>query len=153
MAGDCIEFEGARNKGGYGVLPREVNGSRLAHRASLAEYLGRPVQGIVRHSCDNPPCINPEHLIEGTQQSNVDDAVERGRVRGGRYAQTHCMHGHELTPDNVQIYERPSRRSVTKCRRCMECRRIANQKQAAKRKAARHARGLLKTGRKPSHGK
>lgn len=153
MVDDCIEFLGTRNRGGYGVMPSEVDGSRLAHRAALAEHLGRPVRGVVRHICDNPPCINPKHLVEGTQQENVDDAVNRGRARGGSYAQTHCKHGHELTPDNVQIYEKQGPRSLAKCRRCLECRRIANQKQAADRKAARHARGLLKTGRKPSHGK
>lgn len=153
MAAGCHEFEGARNNAGYGVLPREIGGSRLAHRAALAEHLGRPVEGVVRHICDNPPCINPDHLIEGTQKDNINDAVERGRVKGGRYAQTHCKNGHELTPENVQIYEKQSTRTVAQCRRCLECRRIANQKQAAKRKEARHERGLLKTGRKPSHGK
>ena len=76
------------------------------------------------------------------------DAVERGRVRGGRRDQTHCKHGHALTPENVQIYRRQSTRSTIKARRCLSCRAEANTKQAARRKADRHARGLKTTGRK-----
>lgn len=141
MAGesDCVEYTGTRNRDGYGVLPKAVDGSRLAHRAALAEHLGRPVVGIVRHSCDNPPCINPSHLSEGTQADNVADAVSRGRARGGRRDQTHCLHGHALTPDNVATYTRKSTRSTFQARRCLTCRREYNKKQAARRKANRAA--------------
>lgn len=148
MVGACVEYQGAKNASGYGVIPKPVNGSRLAHRAALAEALGRPVQGVVRHSCDNPPCINPMHLTEGTQAENVQDAVDRGRVRGGRWNQTHCMHGHELTPENVQTYERLSTHSVVVARRCLKCRRAANKRQSEARKRSRHERGLLRKRKK-----
>lgn len=144
MAGDCVEYQGARNDAGYGILPREANGSRLAHRAVLAEKLGRPVDGVARHTCDNPPCVNPAHLMEGTQAANVMDAVERGRVRGGRYNQTHCINGHELSPDNVQVYLRESTHKTIEARRCMACRREANKRQSEARKQARHERGLIR---------
>lgn len=40
---------------------------------------------VVRHTCDNPRCINPFHLILGTQHDNVHDAMERGRhIAGSR---------------------------------------------------------------------
>lgn len=144
MAADtpCIEFDGPRNKGGYGVRSLHVSGTRLAHRAALADKLGRQVEGVARHTCDNPPCINPDHLIEGTQADNIDDAVARGRARGGRHDQTHCIHGHELSPENVATYKRPSTRKEITARRCLTCRREANQRQAQRRKEARHARGL-----------
>lgn len=35
------------------------------------------------HSCDNPPCVNPRHLYEGTNQDNVNDAVSRNRHKTG----------------------------------------------------------------------
>ena len=38
------------------------------------------IQGrVIRHTCDNPRCINPKHLVVGTQQDNIDDKVRRGR--------------------------------------------------------------------------
>lgn len=135
----CVEFEGAKNKNGYGVLPKAVHGSRLAHRAMLAEKLGRPVVGVSRHSCDNPPCINPEHLAEGTHADNVDDKVSRGRQRGGRYNQSRCKWGHELTPDNVRLKRHRTTLGVFMERVCRTCTKRRNIEQAARRKAARHA--------------
>lgn len=140
----CVPFGGARNRGGYGVLPKAVNGSRLAHRAALADALGRPLVAFALHRCDNPPCINPAHLYEGTHRDNTEDKVSRGRQRGGRYNQTHCKHGHELTPDNVLPLERQSTRRKFTERRCKACRQAAHRRQAAKRKAQRHARAKLK---------
>lgn len=145
MAGEtsCIEYDGARDKYGYGRIPRAVHGSRLAHRAALAEKLGRAVVGIARHSCDNPPCVNPEHLLEGTRADNVADAVSRGRHRGGRYNQTECSHGHELVGGNVILKPNAQCRSGYE-RVCRKCRLASNQRQAAKRKRARHERGLVR---------
>lgn len=42
-----------------------------------------PVGGLVRHRCDNPPCINPEHWASGTQADNKRDQIERGRWATG----------------------------------------------------------------------
>ncbi|TFC92063.1 MULTISPECIES: hypothetical protein [Cryobacterium] len=138
----CDEFTGTRNAGGYGVLTKAVNGSRLAHRAALAEKLGRPVVGMARHTCDNPPCIEPSHLLDGTQAENVADAVARGRTRGGRYNQAECINGHALVDGNVRIKLRHD--GYTE-RLCLECRRINSTKQSERRKAARHERGLIRT--------
>lgn len=145
MAGEmpCILYEGTKNAAGYGVLPWEVHGSRLAHRAALANKLGRKVSGLVMHSCDNPPCINPEHLSEGTHADNAADAKAKGRTRGGRSDQTHCSKGHALTAENVIL--KPNARCKSGFERvCRACRAESNRKLAARRKAARHERGLIR---------
>lgn len=61
-----------------------------AHRYALALNLGRSVDAdkYVCHRCDNPPCVNPAHLYEGTDQDNVDDMTGQCRqawgMRNGR---------------------------------------------------------------------
>ena len=77
----CLQWIGrVENKRGYGQVA--VDGEmRKAHRVSWEVYHGRPVPDgpVVRHSCDNPPCIHPEHLISGTQLANVADMFGRQR--------------------------------------------------------------------------
>jgi hypothetical protein len=44
------------------------------------KYIGEIPQGhLIRHKCDNPKCINPDHLETGTDYDNVHDMIERGR--------------------------------------------------------------------------
>lgn len=59
------------------------NGAKqLAHRFSHKLFNG-PIgpKKCVRHRCDNCACVNPDHLVEGTAQDNVNDKMERGRYR------------------------------------------------------------------------
>ncbi len=79
---------GNRQPEGYGLF--KVAGRTVgAHRFSLELSLGRPITpGMqARHLvCDNPPCVNPAHLAEGTQLDNERDKVAKGRqVRGDRH--------------------------------------------------------------------
>ncbi len=51
-----------------------------AHRVAFALANGGIEDGaVIRHSCDNPPCCNPKHLLSGTQGENHRDMMERGR--------------------------------------------------------------------------
>lgn len=77
----CLEWTRSRNQAGYGHVKR--NGKMVnVHRLSLEAKLGRPLgPGMVaRHTCDNPPCFNPDHLVEGTYAENTRDMIDRGRA-------------------------------------------------------------------------
>lgn len=84
----CIEYAGGkRNSDGYGSEWRGGK-SHAAHRLAYCDANGVTIESIagkvVRHTCDNPPCINPKHLILGTQKENMQDKHERGRANTAR---------------------------------------------------------------------
>lgn len=77
----CHIFQGCKTKGGYGRV--RVKGVHwMAHRYALSVHLRRPLDEgcVVMHSCDNPSCVNPEHLSEGTQVESMKDCKEKGRL-------------------------------------------------------------------------
>lgn len=83
----CIDH-GCKGFGmGYATAWVSKNGKRFTttkHRKVYFEATG-DWPGVVRHTCDNPRCINPEHLVGGTHLDNMQDMRERGRqgpVRG-----------------------------------------------------------------------
>lgn len=90
IAGDdeCWIFQGARGGGGYGSFwdgtnyPNGRPRVKGAHRFSYRMFVG-PVQDDmdVLHTCDNPPCVNPNHLWVGTHSENMRDAVAKGKFR------------------------------------------------------------------------
>jgi hypothetical protein len=70
----------SRNAGGYCYYKREGGKRTYLHRHVYEECFGFLPEGVlVRHSCDNPSCINPEHLLSGTDKDNAMDRVKRGR--------------------------------------------------------------------------
>ena len=76
---DCWEWQGSRVPKGYGSM---WAWGRLwrAHRLSWTLWRGGIPDGVlVLHKCDNPPCVNPEHLFLGTAQDNANDCSSRGR--------------------------------------------------------------------------
>lgn len=79
----CWEWNGPRAKTGhpYGRTTYK-SVPWAAHRLAYSKWVGPIPEGlVVRHKCDNPPCINPDHLEIGTQADNNRDARERGRAR------------------------------------------------------------------------
>lgn len=75
----CWEFTGAITGSGYGAIYYEGK-TKGAHVISYIYHKGPIPEGMfVCHSCDNPPCCNPEHLFLGTVQTNKKDEVHKGR--------------------------------------------------------------------------
>jgi hypothetical protein len=75
----CLLWTGAKNRKGYGRII--VDGKvRRAHRVAWMLAYGQPSTGMhILHRCDNPSCVNAEHLYVGTNQDNVNDMMSRGR--------------------------------------------------------------------------
>lgn len=84
-AGDneCWEWIGPKFNTGYGSISI-ANTCHLAHRISFLIAHGRiNPDGVIMHSCDNPSCVNPKHLSEGTDADNMHDAWLKGRMQKG----------------------------------------------------------------------
>jgi hypothetical protein len=118
----CVEWPNARTSAGYGV--ERVKGvNYLVHRTVFEKtWCEIPAGMVVMHTCDNRGCINPLHLMLGTQGDNLRDMTRKGRH--GRYnaKKTHCVNGHEFSEENT--YWRPSGgRSCRDCKRDWEARR------------------------------
>ena len=86
--GECWITDYAQSVGGYRSISLDgsyKDGDRMyrrMHRVAWEAHNAEPIpEGmIVRHTCDNPACINPEHLVLGTHKQNTADMIERGRA-------------------------------------------------------------------------
>lgn len=75
----CWNCNYATDSDGYTSM-RILGKSEKSHRAAYQLWKGRiPLGMLVCHTCDNPRCINPEHLWLGTPRDNMEDKVRKGR--------------------------------------------------------------------------
>lgn len=85
--GDCWTYTGPKNRLGYGVAGHKAlpDRSRFAHRYAWQVTNGPIPEGMrVLHRCDNPPCVNPDHLWLGTIADNNRDRKVKGRSSRGQ---------------------------------------------------------------------
>jgi len=94
----CWNWISGKAKFGYGNF--FIGGKRIAaHRWSYQHYIGDiPEDMLVRHRCDVPDCVNPNHLILGTHSDNMWDKVRRGRCN---VPMGEDQHNSKLTDDQV----------------------------------------------------
>lgn len=76
----CWEWTAARHPEGYGHF--QMDGKNVgSHRVALMLTTGT-IPEMACHTCDNPPCVRPSHLYDGSHVSNSADRVARGRAKG-----------------------------------------------------------------------
>lgn len=121
----CWEFVGTGERDEpYGRLADSTGKHVLAHRASWALHNGSLDDEVaVLHRCDNPPCVNPDHLFLGDRADNIRDMHEKGRDFWN--TQTRCPNGHEYTEENTLVHKGR--------RQCQICRRARHQRSNARR--------------------
>ena len=126
----CWEWKAGANGEGYGVFYPNgaIGGPVRAHRYSYEITHGAIEPGkLILHSCDNPRCVNPHHLRQGTQSDNLMDREKR--KRGNYYCsnRTACKNGHEYTSESTYITKKGTRE-------CKICRRLCQAKSRNRKK-------------------
>lgn len=128
-ASECWMWTGSRTSAGYGNL-RRGGRNEYAHRMAFMLTFGAIAPGMfICHRCDNPGCVNPAHLFEGTQAENMRDAAVKGRFANSR--KTCCAKGHPLVDGNLDPYHLKHGR-----RWCLTCERERNRLRQARARAA-----------------
>lgn len=145
-SGDCWLWLAGTDKDGYGkfaitapagVFPKQKH--VRAHRLSW-ELRNGPLSDlrVTRHSCNNPPCVNPDHIQPGVQADNIGDQLAIGtHITQLRKTDiyplipiTHCWAGHEFTSENTY-----TSRGMRHCLACNR-RRMSDYRRRLKAKAA-----------------
>lgn len=80
----CIEHNQAHERAMVRWQGKQISMHRLAYCFTRGIEPDMLTGTVIRHTCDNPRCINPKHLLLGTHQDNMDDKVKRNRqAKGG----------------------------------------------------------------------
>lgn len=97
----CWDWVGNKHKQGYGKISF-MGKATLAHRISYELFVGPiPKKMMVCHTCDNPSCVNPDHLFTGRAIDNMHDKINKGRHKGASKGEDH--HNSKLTDSDIQM--------------------------------------------------
>jgi hypothetical protein len=94
----CWIWTGSKSRLGYGCIHMGGRKGRVieAHIVAYRFFAGEIPEGLeLDHLCRNRACVNPDHLQPVTHQENMS--------RGAHAMKTHCIHGHEFTPENTYV--------------------------------------------------
>lgn len=135
-SGDCWIWQGARGVNRRGMLRPQFSIAGKSHPAYRALWIllygPLPDRIYVLHKCDNPMCVNPDHLFTGTQSENMLDAKAKGRLNFANSKKTHCPQGHPYSGDNLVLDH--------KGRDCRACRKVRH-RVSKERASARRSQG------------
>lgn len=123
---ECWEWTGAKNLKGYGRF--KINGRTYSPHRLVWEWENGPIpEGMfICHHCDNPPCVNLDHLFCGTRSENMLDAASKGRIPGNTK-----NHSVSSVQGEKNFFSKLTRRDV------FEIRRLASGKQMTYRQMAK----------------
>ena len=102
----CWEWTGLKDRDGYGRY-----NDTMAHRVSwMIKYGDIPSGKFILHSCDNPGCVNPDHLKIGTNIDNMRDMVDRKRSLVGERSPRSKIKGSSV--DRIRLMRRDGVRTI-----------------------------------------
>jgi ribosome-binding protein aMBF1 (putative translation factor) len=112
--GECWEWRGFLHPNGYGQIiyrvtlgyQRPVNANRIAYLLTHGKF----PEGFGCHSCDNPPCIRPDHIWDGTPKQNTRDAQRKGRMPTAPYVERKVCVMAKLTPEQGTLLREARKR-------------------------------------------
>lgn len=109
----CWYWSGYKIKN-YGQITYKKK-NKPVHRImwAIANKSDVPPGLVLRHTCDNPSCVNPDHLVPSTQKENLHDCIAKKR-KAYPQPRLFCVKGHPRTPETV----RRDRDGGTTCRLC-----------------------------------
>lgn len=106
--GGCVVWCAGKDKDGYGQHWVSGPNQKRAHRWAYEWHYGPISGGVLMHTCDRRECVNPTHLIHGTQTQNRMDCVQKGRhAFGGKMAAA------KLTPETVRAIREEKANGMT----------------------------------------